>query len=79
MFNDSKKNFETKNELIKKINEFYNVKFVINKNENFETFLIRFQNLTISLKFSEFILINQMSIKFNEHIRFKLRLFETKI
>ena len=79
MFNDLKKNFETKNELIKKINEFYNVKFVMNKNENFETFLIRFQNLIISLKFFEFILIDQMSMKFNERMRFKLRSSKTKI
>ena len=78
MFNDLKKNFETKNELIKKINEFYNVKFVMSKNENFETFLIRFQNLIISLKFFEFILIDQMSMKFNERMRFKLRFFETE-
>ena len=79
MLNDLKKVFESKNELIKKINEFYNVKFVMSKDENFETFLIRFQSLIISLKFFEFILIDQMSMKLNERMRFKFRFFETKI
>ena len=79
MLKNLKRVFETKNELIKKISEFYNVKFVMTKDENFEMFLIRFQNLIISLKFSEFILIDQMSMKFNERMRFKLRFSETKI
>ena len=79
MLNDLKKIFEAKNELIKKISEFYNVKFVINKDENFETFLIRFQNLIASLKLSKLILINQMSMKLNERMRFKLRSSKTKI
>ena len=79
MLNDLEKAFESKNELIKKISEFYNVKFVMNKDENFETFLTRFQNLIAPLRLSELILIDQMSMKLNERMRFKLRPSETKI
>ena len=76
--NDLKKFFEIKNELIKKIDEFYNVKFIMNK-KNFETFLFRFQNFVISLKLSNLIKINQMSMKFNERKFFKLKFSNIEI
>ena len=79
MLNDLEKNFEIKNELTKKTNEFYNVKFVMSKEKYFETFLTRFQNFVISLKLSNLTKIDQMSMKFNERMRFKLRFSNIEI
>ena len=72
--------FEKKNKMFKTIDELFNSNFRMNsnkKNETFDEFLIRFNNLTIFVKFQTKVKIKYFRDKLTKKMRFKM--FHLKI
>ena len=67
--------FEKKNKMFKAIDELFNSNFrksLNKKNETFDEFLIRFNNLTIFVKFQTKIKIKYFRDKLTKKIKFKM-------
>ena len=74
-----KQTFDKKNKKIKLMNEMFNFNFRINfknKNEIFDEFLIRFNNLTILLRLNHIIKIKYFRDKLTKRMRYRMSHFK---